>query len=108
MNSSQLAGILRAVIPALAAYLAAKGAFFDTDTWNIILASLATAGVAAWSAKVHTDSSAVIAAAAVQGATVKIDATASPAVKAVAADPTVPAVQMVAPAPVVQATRPAA
>ena len=91
MNSSQLAGILRAVIPGLAGYLAGKGIFFDADTWNIILVSLGTAGVAAWSAKVHADSNTVIAAAAVQGVKVNIDRSAAPAsVVAVATDPSVP------------------
>lgn len=101
MNSSQLAGILRAIIPGLAGYLAGKGIFFDNDTWSIILGSLATAGVAAWSAKVHTDAGAVVAAAAVQGAKVSIDATAAPTLKAIAADPTQPSVVMT-PAPVQQ------
>ena len=90
MNANQLAGILRAVIPALVAYLAGKGIFFDADTWNVILTSLATAGIAAWSAKVHTDSSTVTAAAAVPGVSVKVSPMASESVKAVAADPAVP------------------
>lgn len=56
MNSNQLAGILRAIIPGLAGYLAGKGIFFDADTWNVIMGGLATALVAGWSAKVHTNS----------------------------------------------------
>jgi hypothetical protein len=108
MNSSQLAGILRAVIPGLAGYLAGKGIFFDANTWNIILVSLGTAGVAAWSAKVHSDSSTVIAAASIQGAKVNIDATASPALKAIARDPDQPFVGMAVPPTVIPATRPAA
>lgn len=94
MNSSQLAGILRAIIPGLAGYLAGKGLIFDSDTWSIILGGLATAGVAAWSAKVHTDSSTVLAAKDVAGVRVNVTTAAPESVQAIAKDPSEPKVTM--------------
>lgn len=92
MNSSQLTGILRAVVPAIVAYLAGKGILFDADTWNIIIGSLVSIIAAVWSAKVHTESSTVIAAAEVPGVSVRVGALASPEIKTIAADPTQPKV----------------
>src|SRR5271166_3248948 len=97
MNSSQLAGILRAVIPGIAGYLAGKGLFFDSDTWNIILGSLATAVVAGFSAKAHTASSAVTAASEVPGVTIAVGPAAPASVQAVAVDPAVPTVNVARP-----------
>lgn len=49
MNSDQIGGILRAFLPAIVGFLGGGHYFFDAPTWNVILTSLATAGVAVWS-----------------------------------------------------------
>ena len=49
MNSDQLAGILRAVLPAIVAFAAAKG-WVSTGSADWIVTSIVTIAVAGWSA----------------------------------------------------------
>jgi hypothetical protein len=48
-NPDQTGGVIRAMIPAVVAWLAAHHVLFDSDTWNIVLTCAATAVVAVWS-----------------------------------------------------------
>lgn len=48
-NSDQTGGVIRALIPTVVAYLAGAHILFDAGTWNIILTSVVTIGVAVWS-----------------------------------------------------------
>ncbi len=48
MNQEILSGILKPLVSALVAYLAAKQILFDSNTWNIIITSLVAAAMAAW------------------------------------------------------------
>lgn len=51
MNQTQLPATIAAPIAFLAGLLAGKGVFgFDTETWTIILGSLATVGMTVWAA----------------------------------------------------------
>lgn len=55
MNSEQLQGIAKPLVAALVAYLAAKNILFDSETWNIIITSAVSIGLAVWSGFQHTD-----------------------------------------------------
>lgn len=48
-DQQQTSGQIRILAAALSGYLAGKGVFFDEATWNVILFSVFTAGMAAWS-----------------------------------------------------------
>ncbi len=54
MNSEQITGIAKPLIGAVVGYLAASHLFFDAQTWNIILTSLVTIGLAIWSYRQNT------------------------------------------------------
>jgi hypothetical protein len=58
MNQAQINGILRAVVPALMAYLAAKGYLSDSMAAEVG-AAIITVASAIWSAAAHTDANAL-------------------------------------------------
>ncbi len=59
MNNEQITGMAKPIIAAIVAYLAASNILFDAQTWNIIISSVVTVGLAIWAYKQNTANSQV-------------------------------------------------